>query len=117
DAERFPHFARLAGESTWYRNATGMAGWTPYALPAMLTGREPAEHVAPHYSQHPRNLFTLFGEVYQIYASESISELCPPWYCGDLADRAGGGLSEVLVESGDLWWRTVALREPVRDQY
>src|SRR5690606_38575735 len=83
DADRFPHFARLADESTWYRNATGMAGWTPYALPAMLTGREPAAHAAPHYSEHPENLFTLFGEVYRIHAAESISELCPPWYCGD----------------------------------
>lgn len=117
DAARFPNFARLAGESTWYRNATGMAGWTPYALPAMLTGREPSAHVAPHYSQHPENLFTLLGEVYQIYAAESISELCPPWYCGELVQRAGGGLSEVLAESADLWLRTVSPRDPVRDQY
>lgn len=117
DADRFPHFARLADESTWYRNATGMAGWTPYALPAMLTGREPAAHAAPHYSEHPENLFTLFGEVYRIHAAESISELCPPWYCGELAERAGGGLSSVLTEGADLWLRTVAPRDSVRDQY
>lgn len=117
DAARFPHFARFASESTWYRNATAMAGWTPYALPAMLSGREPAAHVAPHYTQHPENLFTLFGEVYQIHAAETISELCPPWYCGDLVPRAGGGLSEVLNESADLWWRTVSPQDAARDPH
>ena len=29
DAARYPHFAELAGGSTWYRNATGVSGWTP----------------------------------------------------------------------------------------
>ena len=37
----YPNFAALAGQSTWYRNATGVAGFTPWALPAMLTGRYP----------------------------------------------------------------------------
>src|SRR5215218_9352243 len=34
-----PNFARLADQSTWYRNATGVSGFTPWAMPAMLTGR------------------------------------------------------------------------------
>ena len=73
DAARFPHFAELAAGSTWYRNATGVSGWTPYALPAMLTGRYPATGAAPHYSQHPDNLFTAFGGLYDIRAEESIT--------------------------------------------
>ncbi|MFC3502315.1 sulfatase-like hydrolase/transferase [Micromonospora krabiensis] len=81
DAARFPHFAELAGGSTWYRDATGVSGWTPYALPAMLTGRYPTRAVAPHYSQHPDNLFTAFGGLYDIRAEESITRLCPPSRC------------------------------------
>ncbi|GAB3842437.1 hypothetical protein GCM10029963_15470 [Micromonospora andamanensis] len=81
DATRFPHFAELAGASTWYRNATGVSGWTPYALPAMLTGRYPAEPFAPHYSHYPDNLFTAFGGLYDIRAEESITRLCPPSRC------------------------------------
>jgi hypothetical protein len=38
DKRVYPSFAELAGQSTWYRNATGVAGFTPWALPAMLTG-------------------------------------------------------------------------------
>jgi hypothetical protein len=81
DATRFPHFAELAAASTWYRNATGVSGWTPYALPAMLTGRYPAEPYAPHYSHYPDNLFTAFGGLYDIRAEESITRLCPPSRC------------------------------------
>ncbi|MBX7266680.1 sulfatase-like hydrolase/transferase [Micromonospora sp. Llam7] len=81
DATRFPHFAELAAGSTWYRNATGVSGWTPYALPAMLTGRYPAEPFAPHFSHYPDNLFTAFGGLYDIRAEESITRLCPPSRC------------------------------------
>ena len=35
----YPNFAEFAARSTWYRNATGIGGWTPHALPAMLSGR------------------------------------------------------------------------------
>ena len=66
DATRYPNFAALAGGSTWYRNATGVSGWTPYALPAMLTGRYPSTPAAPHYSQYPDNLFTALGGLYDI---------------------------------------------------
>ncbi len=99
DERRFPNFARLAGQSTWYRNATGVSGWTPYALPAMLTGRYPARELAPHYAQYPDNLFTLLGEAYDVRAQESISQLCPPSRClgHDVALR--GGLPVLLRES------------------
>lgn len=102
DAERFPNFARLANESTWYRDATGVAGYTPYALPAMLTGRYPTQEQAPHYSRYPDNLFTAFGGAYQIHAQESISQLCPPSACPDRDSAARGGLPTLFRESGVL---------------
>ncbi|WP_203995411.1 sulfatase-like hydrolase/transferase [Micromonospora lutea] len=107
DANRFPHFAELAAASTWYRNATGVSGWTPYALPAMLTGRYPTEPSAPHYSHYPDNLFTAFGGLYDIRAEESITRLCPPSRCeqpvtpeqgiGVLVRETGGLLRQVTA--------------------
>ncbi|TDB70649.1 sulfatase-like hydrolase/transferase [Micromonospora sp. KC723] len=101
DATRFPRFAELAAGSTWYRNATGISGWTPYALPAMLTGRYPAESSAPHYSRYPDNLFTALGGLYDIRAEESITRLCPPSRC-DRPAAAEQGLGVLVRESGRL---------------
>ena len=42
DARRYPAFASLARESTWYRDATTVAGRTTEAVPALLTGRRKA---------------------------------------------------------------------------
>jgi hypothetical protein len=81
DRRVYPHFAALADESTWYRNATGVAGYTPWALPAMLTGRYPAEARAPSYTEYPDNLFTLLGRYYDVKAYETITQLCPPRRC------------------------------------
>ncbi|MGH3680083.1 MAG: sulfatase-like hydrolase/transferase, partial [Natronosporangium sp.] len=117
DPERFPNFARLAGDSTWYRNATASAGWTPYAIPSMLTGQWPSEQLAPHHAAYPDNLFTLLGEVYRISASESITELCPPWYCGDRPEWSRGGLPVALAESTSLLGEIVSPVDPVRDPY
>ncbi|MEO3819976.1 sulfatase-like hydrolase/transferase [Plantactinospora sp. B24E8] len=108
DARRFPNFARLAGESTWYRNASAVSGFTPYALPAMLTGRYPTGAQAPHHARHPGNLFTAFGGAYQIEAQESISQLCPPRLCPERVGADRGGLPALLRESGALLGQIVS---------
>ncbi|WP_422751889.1 sulfatase-like hydrolase/transferase [Micromonospora sp. WMMD708] len=107
DATRYPNFAELAGGSTWYRNATGVSGWTPYALPAMLTGRYPSAPSAPHYSQYPDNLFTALGGLYDIRAQESITRLCPPSRC-DQPVAPEQGLGVLVRESGALLGRIAA---------
>ncbi|MFG3697150.1 sulfatase-like hydrolase/transferase [Micromonospora sp. NPDC047620] len=101
DATRYPHFAELAAGSTWYRNATGVAGWTPYALPAMLTGRYPQRAAAPHYSQYPDNLFTALGGLYDIRAEESITRLCPPSRC-ESPVTPEQGMGVLVRETGGL---------------
>ncbi|MGC5028644.1 sulfatase-like hydrolase/transferase [Micromonospora sp. DT229] len=110
DAARFPHFAELAGASTWYRNATGVSGWTPYALPAMLTGRYPAQPNAPHYSHYPDNLFTAFGGLYDIRAEESITRLCPPSRC-EQPVTPEQGLGVLVRETGRLLGQVTAARD------
>src|SRR5690606_22028749 len=117
DAERYPNFARLADDATWYRNASAASGWTPYALPAMLTGVWPQRHVAPHYSQFPDNLFTLAAGVYRVEAHESIAHLCPPWQCGDLAARSKGGLTSAFREVSRLVGELVSPTDPTRNPY
>ncbi len=114
DADRYPNFARLAGESTWYRDATTVAGWTPHALPAMLTGRWPERDVAAHHTEYPDNLFTLLDGVYEVEAIETISRLCPPWQCGDAAGSAQGGLPTAFAETSALLGQLVSPREPQR---
>jgi hypothetical protein len=115
DAERYPNFAALAAGSTWYRNATGVSGWTPYALPAMLSGRYPQRTVAPHYAAYPDNLFTLLGGLYDMDVQESITELCPPSEC-DRARRDRGGLPVLLGETAGLLGQIASPRdEPARD--
>ncbi|MGV9213095.1 sulfatase-like hydrolase/transferase [Micromonospora sp. RB23] len=114
DAARFPHFAELAEGSTWYRNATGVSGWTPYALPAMLTGRYPARSVAPHYSQYPDNLFTAFGGLYDVQAEESITRLCPPSRC-EQPVAPEQGLGVLVKETGKLLGRIAGPTESAVD--
>jgi hypothetical protein len=105
DAARFPGFARLAADATWYRNATTVAGVTPYAVPSLLTGRyPPSTPVAPHYSAYPENLFSLLAGVYEMRVQESVVQLCAPRVCGgDATPKAAGqGLPALLSESASL---------------
>ena len=116
DADRLPNFARLAGKSTWYRNATTVSGKTTFAVPAMLTGRYPSdEPEAPHYSRYPENLFTLLGGTYQIEAWENITQLCPPERCRGRPGQARGGLPTMLRESADLFRQLASPRDSLKD--
>lgn len=81
DAKLYPNFAALQKETSWYPNATGVSGWTPFAAPAMLSGRYPQHAVAPSYLAYPQNLFTWLNGTYKIRAYETISQLCPPAIC------------------------------------
>jgi hypothetical protein len=103
DRRVYPNIAALADTSTWYRNATGVAGYTPWALPAMLTGNYPAEARAPSFTEYPDNLFTLFGRYYDVRAYETISQLCPPSQCPPSAGNLDQvGLRAVVGDSAEV---------------
>jgi Sulfatase len=129
DGRLYPNFARLAGTSTWYRNATAVTGMTGWALPSLMTGRYPAQDRLPIASQYPDNLFTLLGGPYRykMHVFEGMSQLCPPSTCPD-AKKSGGngallgqsprgqeGLRGVLRDSAKLWTELASPREPTRD--
>lgn len=77
DAERFPHFAQLAAQSTWFRNATSVHELTGHAVPAILTGNYPDRRKLPTLGDHPYNLFTWLGGEYRLNVFENLTQLCP----------------------------------------
>jgi hypothetical protein len=104
DAVRYPNFARLAEDATWYRDATTLHEWTTGAVPVMLTGQDPSG--LPLFIDHPDNLFTLLGGAYELNVHESQTHLCPPELCDPdreaLPARVGSLLSDLSVVYGHL---------------
>ena len=82
DASRYPNIAALAGESTWYRNATTAHENTIFSVPAILDGREPRAGSQPVPRDHPQNLFTLLQGDYRLNVHEEATQLCPRSLCG-----------------------------------
>lgn len=82
DASQFPHFAELARETTWFRQASTVSDTTPHALAALLTGRypEPDDRRAATLANFPENLFTLLGPALPLQVEERSTRLCPEEY-------------------------------------
>jgi hypothetical protein len=106
DGRRFPAFAELSREATWYRNATTVADHTDDAVPAILTGRRPDPALDPLASDYPENLFTLFAGERRLNVHERTARLCPQSFCetevGSFADRMRDLVSDLSVVSGHL---------------
>lgn len=87
DADRLPGFARLAESSTWYRQASTVAEQTTQAVPAILTGRIPADRRPATARSHPGSLFTLLGAPGKMNVHETLTRVCPEDLCaGQPAD-------------------------------
>ncbi|MET0490579.1 MAG: sulfatase-like hydrolase/transferase [Acidimicrobiales bacterium] len=83
DRELYPNLAALADEGTWYRNATTVATFTSYAVPAILTGRYPDGSRTAVASDYPENLFTLLASQFDLDVIETAARLCPPNLCDE----------------------------------
>jgi hypothetical protein len=82
DAARYPNFAALAADSTWFRNAYSVYDATSKAVPLMLDGMHPRPGTSPDRRGHPRSIFDMFGRRgYRMVAAEEASALCPPSMC------------------------------------
>ena len=102
DAERYPSFAALARNATWYRRTTTVAETTSKALPAILTGRYPQPGRLPHAIDYPQNLFTLLAGTYEMHATGALTQLCPEGLCtrdgaGSASERLPGMLSDLAI--------------------
>ena len=82
DAGRFPNFAALAGDATWFRNAATAYDSTTKAVPLILDGIRPHRGTSPIARDHRHSIFTaLGGRGYRIETAEEATALCPPRYC------------------------------------
>ena len=85
DRRRYPNFARLADDATWFRNASTVSSQTLYAVPAIVTGRYPVEpHAVPTRRYYPNSLFTMLSESYQMAVFGRFIQLCPDTCTYDL---------------------------------
>jgi hypothetical protein len=83
DRTRYPNLAALAGDGTWYPNATTVNSQTTMAVPGLLSGRMPTPDLLPIAGDYPNSLFTLFGESHALNVIETATEVCPERLCGD----------------------------------
>jgi len=103
DPIRFPHFAALAQDASWFRNTTTVAGGTLQIVPAILSGLYPDKTLMPVATDYPRNLFTFLGSSYEMKVFETHTMLCPESLCRDnrrhqaLTQRMYSLLSDISV--------------------
>ena len=98
DALRYPNFAALAQNATWFRNATTVSDSTYRAVPAILTGTYPEPDRLPHAVDHPHNLFTLLAGTYTLRASGTLTQLCPAQLCPQVRRPLWQRLSPLLSD-------------------
>ncbi|MEM7351743.1 MAG: sulfatase-like hydrolase/transferase [Acidobacteriota bacterium] len=102
DAVRYPNFAALADQATWFRRATAVSDFTVIAVPAILDGRLPDKARLPIAPDYPHSLFTLLGDSYEMNVSEVVTQICPARLCS--ANNSGEGLGARLGSLfSDLW--------------
>jgi hypothetical protein len=82
DPVRYPNFAALAGDATWFRNAFSIYDSTTKAVPLILDGIKPHKGTAADRSDHPHSIYDMFARHgYRIVDSEEATALCPPSIC------------------------------------
>ncbi len=107
DADRFPNFARLASESTWYRNFSAMTRTTETAVPTLLTGQLPRLD-KPLWTNYPDNLFPLLAPTHGLTVHEPFTKLCGVNTCGTAGPNQSeqsrsSDLGAAASELVDLW--------------
>jgi len=98
EASAYPSIAALAGDGTWYRNATSVNPVTGWAAPAVLSGLRPDPDELPVAADHPHTLFTLLGGAYDMHVVEPITDLCPASLCRPTREPALERTASVLSD-------------------
>jgi hypothetical protein len=108
---RYPNFAALARESTWFRNAASESEFTAQSVPTILTGVVGDAADVPFLRDHPRNLFSLFGARYPVNRYELVTDLCP----ADVCARPPGQPLRQALDDASVVYRHRVLPEALRD--
>lgn len=90
DAARYPHFAELAQNATWFRSAVTVDDRTVVAVPTIFSGTEPRPDALPIYEHYPDNVFTLLQKTHELHVFESLTKLCPETLCPEAHQRSLG---------------------------
>ena len=108
DSGRYPHFAALASNAYWFRNATTVSSETVRAVPAIASGQYPTEPGAvPTRRYYSNNVFTLLSAQYDITVFGRFLQMCPPAECAyDLAVPSET-LSALISDLGIVWLHIV----------
>ena len=109
DAGRFPNFAALAADSTWFRNAYSSYDSSTKAVPLIVDGMAPRPGTAPTARDHPRSLLTALGlRGYRIVTSEEATSLCPRRFCPAARRRRPAIIPNLQRGRAERWARWVA---------
>jgi hypothetical protein len=99
DGVRYPTFARLAADSTWFPYATTSVDETGRAFREIFTSRTSWRFAKPNYAQHPNNLFTLLGRRYHIEDGEEGTSFCPKRLCPNVRPQTKESI-EAMLQAG-----------------
>jgi hypothetical protein len=99
-ADRYPNFARLAADGTFFRNAMTVEQQTTHSVPAMLTGVVPDQSKTPFAGQYPENIFTALQDSYDLRVYETITQLCPRSLCEGIGVSSTPLLRDVGIVAG-----------------
>src|SRR3954471_13322879 len=88
DPVRYPNFAALAGNATWFPNAFTRYDSTPKAVPLLMDGKRPFKGEDADPRDHPHSIFEMFGRHrYSIHDSEEATAICPRRWCRNARSR------------------------------
>ena len=116
DAGRFPGFAALARNASWFREATTVSSETVWAVPAIVSGRYPVlPNAVPTLRYYPENLFTWLADRYEMHVSGRFLQLCPEPAC--IRDTGGSRDGPIaLVSDFAVVWLHIVLPAPLTDR-
>jgi sulfatase-like protein len=83
DPVRYPAFAELAKDATWFRNAYAVYDSTERAQPAIMDGNYPEKDKLPTSADHPNSIFSLFAKTHRMNVSEEATSVCSRDLCKD----------------------------------
>jgi len=110
DPVRYPAFASLAHDSTWFRNAYTVYDSTERAQPAIFDGNLPSKDKLPTSADHPHSIFTLLAKTHRLNVSEEATSVCPRDLCKDerLDEPYADRMKSMFDDLGLVWLHVVS---------
>ena len=110
DTKRYPGFAELARNATWFRNAYTVYDSTERAQPAIMDGNLPAKDKQPISSDHPNSIFTIFAKSHRLNVDEEATAVCSRDICtNSIGDEPyGKRMSSMAEDLGLVWLHVVS---------